>query len=261
MFALTKKAGWAGLRALNRMIFPGPCSKFEQCASRKAEGQRTFTSQTGKRVNYIMHRHENNPSKKLVLYFHGNAECIAMCAAYVPYISAASGADVLVPEYDGYGEDVHVQCSERMCFELADAVDEMIFRMGYAREDVAVVGYSIGSGTATYTAVELGYGRLVLVCPFTSIRDVAVYHSGLVGHVMGSRFDNASRISRYEGRLVVVHGERDSKIPCEQGHRLFELCPSEDKHLVIVGQRGHVLDPSDLVSYGPVKDILSGRKQ
>jgi esterase/lipase len=247
--------GVRGLKFINRLIFPGPCPHFEECQNRKIENEKTFEA-SNRSFTYLHYQEPTNANGKLVVYYHGNAECLSLCEKYVAYMAKYMKADIVVPEYDGYYTDC-VQCSERDCYELAKAVDEWISFQGYEKADVTVIGYSIGTGTATFMASELDYPKLTLVCPFTSIKDVAIHHHGVMGNFIRQRFDNLSKIKQYTGSLIVIHGEKDDKIPISHGVNLYRSCPSKNKQFVAVRKRGHILDPSDLVRYKPLLEMIS----
>lgn len=75
-----------------------------------------------------------------------------------------------------------------------------------------VMGRSIGSGGATYLAARRQVPNLVLMSPFDTIRRVARAHMGCAGSIVKQHFNNIEEIVRFQGRVLVIHGQRDQVI-------------------------------------------------
>lgn len=58
------------------------------------------------------------------------------------------------------------------------------------RNNTIIIGRSIGSGGATYLASRKNLKNLVLISPFSKIREVAKDFVGCVGGIVKSHFDN-----------------------------------------------------------------------
>jgi pimeloyl-ACP methyl ester carboxylesterase len=63
---------------------------------------------------------------------------------------------------------------------------------------------------------------VVLIAPFTSIVDVAKHRAPWLpmGLIFPDHFDTLSKASRIRIPTLVVHGERDSEIPTEEGREI-----------------------------------------
>ena len=76
-----------------------------------------------------------------------------------------------------------------------------------------MLGRSIGSSPATYLASKHRPGALVLMSPFTSIKNVAWNKVGFLSWLMTNCFDNLARIPDVTCPTFIVHGQMDALIP------------------------------------------------
>jgi hypothetical protein len=81
--------------------------------------------------------------------------------------------------------------------------------MDRSKEDVMVMGRSIGSGGATYLAARKPVQLLILISPFDTIKKVAKDHFGCAGNIVKQHFNNEKEIVKFQGKLLAIHGQRD----------------------------------------------------
>ena len=85
-----------------------------------------------------------------------------------------------------------------------------------------VVGRSIGSGPATLLGAEKpDLGQLVLITPFTTLKDIANSKIRGLGWFVLNYFDNLSGIKKVRAPTFMVHGLRDEVIPYAQSQKLM----------------------------------------
>ncbi|CAM5999699.1 unnamed protein product [Sphagnum balticum] len=84
--------------------------------------------------------------------------------------------------------------------------------IGRKPDDIYVMGRSIGSGGASYLAGHRSVPVLILISPFDTIKDVARDMVGCLGCLIKQHFDNLTEIKKFNGKLLVIHGERDDVI-------------------------------------------------
>ena len=110
-------------------------------------------------------------------------------------------------------------------------------------------GHSIGAAVALDTAAEAGLQRVLVVSPFTSMKDMAArYVSPLLSGFVRHRFDNRSAIDRVVengAQVIVLHGANDGMIPSSMGKELAERHP-ESVRFVLVPDAGH----NDVINIG-----------
>jgi fermentation-respiration switch protein FrsA (DUF1100 family) len=108
---------------------------------------------------------------------------------------------------------------------------------------MAIIGISVGTGPASFLAQRYNVGRLVLVSPYFSIRDLVAEMPlyGLLVPFFKYHFPTAEYLSRSAGtRITLFHGARDSTIPVSHAERIVRYVPSSVPcEFIRVEQAGH----------------------
>ena len=73
----------------------------------------------------------------------------------------------------------------------------------------------MGSGPATYLAAHYNPGALILMSPYTSIKNVVRNKVGFLSFLVAEHFDNITLMSNVSCPTFIVHGQKDSLIPYE----------------------------------------------
>lgn len=104
------------------------------------------------------------PNRRLIVFFHGNADCITnvllRLREQVPNLEEKlreKNLEFLSLEYPGYttgSVGSNIQCSEHILLTTYPLMlHELLQELGYLNwQDVILIGYSIGTGPATYIA-------------------------------------------------------------------------------------------------------------
>ena len=141
------------------------------------------------------------PASTLVIYCHANSEDLGSIYACAQWLCQMLGVHVLVPEYPGYGLCAGNPCESsvnsavlaacrwaRCCltrYTHAHTHTHTLCRwardcLKWDSEHVLIYGRSIGTGPAIYAA-KLGLvSGVVLVSPYTSVREIVQEHVGSV---------------------------------------------------------------------------------
>lgn len=173
------------------------------------------------------------PSNIWILYFHANAEDIALSYNFVNNLREYLMVNVLIVEYPGYGVYTGSPCEETICEDALMVYECLVEEIGVERKNIIAMGRSIGSGPATYLASKREVGGLVIVSGYTSIRDVA---SDMVGEFVSGflkeRFPNKEHIKRVTSPVMIIHGKQDELISHAHAEELAKNCTSQvDLHL------------------------------
>jgi uncharacterized protein len=206
------------------------------------------------------------PARAVVLICHGIGETVEHWTP-VQELLAANGAASLVFDYSGYGRSTGrieaAQC-ERDAITAFGFLEERAAEGGLAQgaglgAEIAVLGFSLGSGIAAAVTGRVRASRLVLCAGFTSFRAAA--HSlglprGLAALIPPLwHVEEALRDCRLP--VLVVHGEKDRLFPVEMAAELAECCRAET---IIVPELGHA-EPyhrPQVGYWGPIVDWLEG---
>lgn len=165
-------------------------------------------------------------SAKTIVFCHGNADSAQLFLRHMYKELATITAPpltgikrILCVEYPGYGNstllnknnnnttDVNGVVANNMSVKQQSVKKTMAsehgFKIWYPQmiervlehyklqwSDIYLVGFSIGTGPSTWIAAHYPIKQLTLVAPFTSIRDVAIFHSPFLGHFVVDRFNS-----------------------------------------------------------------------
>jgi fermentation-respiration switch protein FrsA (DUF1100 family) len=82
-------------------------------------------------------------------------------------------------------------------------------------KDILIFGRSIGTGPATYIAAHNSPGALILMSPYTSIKNIVRNKVGWLSFLVAEHFDNIKLMPKVVCPTFIVHGQKDSLIPFE----------------------------------------------
>ena len=171
--------------------------------------------------------------RKAIIYCHGNAEDITSSEGLLDMF-ARDGYTVAAVDYPGYGLSAG-SADEQGCYRNVHRLyDWLRTERGFAPHDIAVIGFSIGTGPAVELAASEGVGALVLEAPYLSAPRIMTR----VRILAIDPFPNLKRIGNVKCPLLVLHGTDDSIVPFSQGKALFELA-NEPKRFVPINGADH----------------------
>ena len=119
---------------------------------------------------------------------------------------------VIAIEYPGYGLYKMCHPDENQINEDAIVVYEYLTKnLGLKESDVILFGRSMGSGPSTYLSSLYKPFTLLLMSPFTSIKDVAKTLLGKLSFLLiplvYERFRNVDTIKHAKCPVFILHGE------------------------------------------------------
>lgn len=174
-----------------------------------------------------------------LLFFHGNASTLEGDVGRWRRI-AAEGAGFLAIAYRGYGGSTGKPTEKGLHEDALAAYGWLIRRI--PADDIVIHGFSLGSGVAVRLAAEKPARALVLEAPYTSIVDMAGRMTSLpVGSLVRDRFMSSAYIGKVSMPVLMIHGDRDSVIPFEQGQRLYSLAHGPKTFVRMVGSDHNTL--------------------
>ncbi len=175
--------------------------------------------------------YQGKKDKPLILFFHGNA---GQLATFAPKLKMylEEGYSVFMPEYRGFGSTKGKLDEDTM---YADAIAAFDFvQEKYNPKQIVVFGYSMGTAPASALAEMRKPDAVVLAAPFYSLeREVEDKKVPLSKYVLKNRLKSYKYISKYEGKLLIIHGDKDTLIKPEHGKDLFEISPSKEKQFIL----------------------------
>ena len=197
-------------------------------------------------------------SKRIVVYFHGNAGNISHRVRDASKIYRL-GCDVLLVSYRGYGRS-EGSPSERGVYEDGiSSINYITQNLGYTEEEIIIYGRSLGTAVAVYVAQNRNISHLVLVTPLSSGREYAQARGfGLLRACAGNSFDSLGRINNISCPLLIIHGDRDRVIPRDMGLRLYRAYRGE-KQFVTINGGGHndLQDADPELFWSSISDLIN----
>ncbi len=176
-------------------------------------------------------------SRFTVLFAHGNAGNISHRLDRARLLQSRLQADVFLFDYRGYGRSEGGPDEEGTYRDARAAYRYLVEQRGLPAERLLLLGESLGSAVVLDLALVRPCRALILESPFTSVPDMAkaVFPFLPVASILRTRYDNLAKVGRLRVPLLVLHGDRDSVVPFEQGRRVFEAAPEPKRFFRIAG--------------------------
>lgn len=196
-----------------------------------------------------------NP-RAIVLFSHGNAGNLSDRAGMLRALTELAGVSVMIYDYRGYGKSGGHPTENGILLDARAARAWLARRAEIEENQVVLMGRSLGGAVAVDLAAADGARGLVLESTFTSIPEMARVHYPWipVRSLIRNRFDSLSKIRRYQGPLLISHGDADRVAPYEMGQRLFSAANQPKTFLTIEG--GDHNDPQPLSYYRRLAEFL-----
>jgi pimeloyl-ACP methyl ester carboxylesterase len=172
---------------------------------------------------------------KALIYFGGNAEDVS--ASLESFSKAFPEYALYLLHYRGYGG------SEGSPSEPANHSDALaLFQNVHAQHpDVAVIGRSLGSGVAVRLASEVPVSRLLLVTPYSSIKEIAAaqYPYVPVKWLLLDRYESWKYAPRIRVPTTIIAAENDEVIPRSSTEKLLAGFPAGIASMQVIADVGH----------------------
>jgi len=169
---------------------------------------------------------------RLWLMFGGNASLALDWLDFLNDFPDPAAAFLLI-DYPGYGDcqgrpgpDSIMESTEKALATLAKQLEA---EPADLEERLMVMGHSLGAAVALLFAESHRVNRIVLVSPFTSLKEMG---GRLVGPLLAKTllhdYDNRTRLKEILNRqptppITIIHGTRDKVVPVEMGRELANI--------------------------------------
>ena len=175
------------------------------------------------------------------LWFHGNGGDMGHRVEELALVHHTLGVNLFIFDYRGYGKS-EGQPSERGTYRDARAALRYLRdRPGVADDRLIYFGRSLGAAVAVELAVEHPPEGMVLVSPFTSLRDMsrlAMPQLPIAPWLAGNRYNSLGRIAGVNCPALIIHGEQDETVPASHGRALYEAA-KPPKFFRLLPEAGH----------------------
>ena len=222
---------------LNSIFFPRP--------SHKAKDEKDHLIEVENGVKVGVRFHLINNSAPTLLFFHGNGEIITDYDDIAPFYNQ-KGFNFIIADFRGYGFSngtPTAKNTQRDAHPVLDYVLRHLKKENYIGP-LILMGRSLGSVSVLELAQRYpkDFRRLIIESGFAN-EEPLFRLFGITPEQFGFKiedgFQNGTKISKYQGPLLVIHAQQDHIIPFSQGEELLNLCPSKKKKLVPIPNANH----------------------
>ena len=171
--------------------------------------------------------------RPLALFFSGNGGHRGYRVPEARVLTRA-GADVFLFDYRGYGDNAGSPAEEPLAADARAAWRYATDERHVAPGRIILYGESLGGAVATRRAAEVCAAGtppagLILRSTFSTLADVARHHYSFlpIKLLMVEQYDSVEQIAKVTCPILMLHGTRDTIVPCALGRKVFEAAPSK----------------------------------
>lgn len=167
--------------------------------------------------------------RQLWILCGGNA---TTALGWLPYLHDISDPTLgfLLVDYPGYGACAGKPSRDAIMDNFRGAMEAWREHVGDAgaKARLNILGYSLGAATGLNYATTIEVDHVILIAPFTSLRDMAKVRVGWPWHwVLRQNFDNRARLAELTARsprptIKIIHDSGDETIPVAMSRSLAE---------------------------------------
>jgi uncharacterized protein len=171
------------------------------------------------------------PSKGVVIYFHGNMQNIERYQNIVPLFTA-EGYELWMMDYPGFGKSTGDRTEENIYIDAAKVYKLALEK--FPPHQIIIYGRSIGTGPASQLASIKPCKKLILETPYYSINALAKSYFPIypVKFLTRYSFPVMDYLKQVKASSYIIHGTADEVIPYKQAVRLRKGNPST--HLITI---------------------------
>ncbi len=190
---------------------------------------------------FVWMTREQSPTSVAVVYCSGNGENLGALAESGLFGKfTRRGINLFAFEYPGYGKSEGIATEGTLRDAALSVIDYIHWR--WPNRPIVLCGRSLGAAVVLEAATAGTYAvqGLVLISPWTSLRDVAAVHypRWLVRGLLWEQYDSLKSATLFHGSVLVIHGTSDQIIPFEQGQALSVRFQPKAQ-LIAVNGAGH----------------------
>jgi uncharacterized protein len=177
----------------------------------------------------------NAAAARTILYLHGNGgnngHRLDALAAFHDL-----GVNVLIPDYRGYGNSGGKPSENGTYLDALAAWQFLTQDRDIPPERIVILGRSLGGAVASWLALEVNPGGLVLESTFTSAPDMVSRVFPLLPRwLCRFKYDSLARVPKLKCPVLIAHSPNDEMIPYEHGRRLFAAARAPKTFVELTG--------------------------
>lgn len=220
--------------SLQRFLIYRPFGEIKEISEYGLVGFNSFFLETPDNQKILVWFKGTSPSKKIIIYFHGNGG--NMAGRSHKFATYAKDFDILALSYRGYPGSSGKPTEQSIYSDARIAVN-FLLDQGYQENNLIFYGESLGSGTAIEMAKSFDSHAVILEAPFSSLTNIAqkIYWYLPVKYLLKDKFDSISKIPSISSPILIFHGDQDRVVPISEGKKLYRSIKSYKKMIVVPG--------------------------
>jgi uncharacterized protein len=188
----------------------------------------------GDSINVLFIKSTKQPSRGVVLYFHGNADNLQRWAKYHTALTNR-GYDVCMADYRGYGKSSGYPTAQNL---YADA--RLLYNylhQNHSAQDIIIYGRSLGTGIAAQLASTVPAKCLILETPYSTIECALANHIFLnkLPYSLDNQFQTLSYLPKITYPIFAFHGTSDGVISYGCAKQIIPFLKKQDQFITIAG--------------------------
>jgi pimeloyl-ACP methyl ester carboxylesterase len=191
----------------------------------------SYTVATAKYWAYYIPATAPSP-KRLWIAFCGNGSLALDWTTILREYWAKDDAFLLI-DYPGYGKNggYATIASTRASADAALKALNELLKLSESQLTLCIIGHSLGAAVALDFATHHRVQKIVLIAPFTTLREeAATIVGGWIARLLIESYDNRASLSEAvrlnpDARIAIFHGTRDQVIPVRMGRELAREFP------------------------------------
>ena len=195
----------------------------------------TIPSFDDKKLNGLLFETPN--PKGLIFYLHGNAGALDSWGN-TANVYTNLGYDIFILDYRGYGKsEGEIENQEQFLKDVSFAYATLAKR--YRQDKIIIIGYSIGTGAATYLASTERPKMLILQAPYYNFLEFSSSRAPFLPNFLKKfTFPTNEYITKVKAPIYIFHGDEDHLISFDNSLRLQKRIKASDS-LFRLAHQGH----------------------
>lgn len=170
--------------------------------------------------------------KGVIFYLHGSNNALDTWGKIAP-IYTANGYDIFMLDYRGYGKSQGKVTDEHFLYQDIEMVYDKLKDI-YPENRIIVLGQSMGTALASYTAANNHPALLILQAPYYNLKD---WTNNIAPELDTSNipysFDNASFVKKVKCPVIIFHGNKDTAVYYGSSVKLSKLLKTSDRFITL----------------------------
>lgn len=201
-------------------------------------------------------KNSNSEKSNLLIYFGGNAEELS---GVLTKMAKLDNWSVGLINYRGYGTSEGTADETALYSDSLEIYDYLAGREDVDKQNIVVMGRSIGTGVATYLAEKRDVSAVILSTPYDTMASVIQKKCPIIpaGLIFPHKYDSIGRAPKIKSPLLILAASEEILIPNWHSKRLKEAWAGSVSYQVLAGEDHNSIDDTEEY-WKRIREFLSG---